>query len=178
VGPVHGVRAGKRARTRHPPRVWSERGISAAATPATRSCRPIEVERGRVATTDAEETMTATTPGAADRRQVDPWWRSRVEQRDLPPDVAALLTVARQLRGWSVRTAAQQVGCSPTHLGRLERGERVPSVALAWDLAAVLQLGRRDAERLVSVAAPYAGRSSPLRTGVNPGEMPMGHNLT
>lgn len=154
-----------------------DRGSSAAATPVTRP-RTRRGQRGRVATTDAEETMTATTPGAADRRRIDPWWRSRCEQRHLPADVADLLTDARRRHGWSVRAAAQQVGCSPTHLGRLERGERVPSVALAWDLAAVLQLGTRDAERLVSVAAPYAGRSSPLRTGVDPGQMPMGHNLT
>jgi ribosome-binding protein aMBF1 (putative translation factor) len=81
----------------------------------------------------------------------------------LPQDLAFTIAAARRARGWSCRQAAAEVGISPAHMSRLERGIRCPSVAVAEDLIRVLQLDPEDASRLLTVARPDAGRSHPLR---------------
>ena len=43
---------------------------------------------------------------------------------------ARLLRQVRQQRGESLRSAAQELGVAPSHLSRLERGQKSPSVEL------------------------------------------------
>jgi hypothetical protein len=50
-----------------------------------------------------------------------------------------------------------------THLGALERGQRAPSVAVAHAIIKAYELPEAAAERLLAVARPNAGRSSPHR---------------
>jgi transcriptional regulator with XRE-family HTH domain len=77
----------------------------------------------------------------------------------LPADLAAALRAARQDRGLGLREAARLAGIDPGHLCRIELGERCPSVAVARDLVAALELPPDLAARLLEVARP-AGRSA------------------
>jgi transcriptional regulator with XRE-family HTH domain len=109
-----------------------------------------------------------TADDADPRRPHDPPWRSRTARRSLAPDVAALLAHARWARSWSLLEASRATGVSATHLANLERGRRVPSLAVAEDLIRAYRLPPGFAERLRAVAAPCAGRSSPYRRGWRP----------
>jgi transcriptional regulator with XRE-family HTH domain len=54
-------------------------------------------------------------------------------KRHLDSEIAAGLRVARQQMGWSLRVASRHIGLSLGMLAELERGNRVPSKALAAD---------------------------------------------
>jgi transcriptional regulator with XRE-family HTH domain len=58
-----------------------------------------------------------------------------------------------------LRAAARATGIGPGYLSLLEKGQRCPSVAVARDLVAALELGTDLADRLFEVARPDAGRS-------------------
>lgn len=98
----------------------------------------------------------------------DPWWRSRHNHRDLPRDVADSLARARRTRGWTLREAGNRLGIAHSMIAHLEHAERRPSVALAELLVRGYRLSGREADRLFEVARPWAGRSSPYRTGLFP----------
>jgi transcriptional regulator with XRE-family HTH domain len=76
-----------------------------------------------------------------------------------------MLADARARLGWPVAVAARQVGISDRMLRYLERGERVPSTAVAEDIISGLGLDEIDADLLRSVALPDVGRASPFRGG-------------
>lgn len=57
----------------------------------------------------------------SESRVTDPWWRERVAHRSLPQDVAQLLVAARKRRGWSIRRAAREIGCSDGSVGWRQR---------------------------------------------------------
>jgi DNA-binding XRE family transcriptional regulator len=78
-------------------------------------------------------------------------------RRELPPELAAMLAVARRDRGWSLREAARRAGVTPGTIVHLEKGRRAPSIIVAEDLIAAYRLPHADAERLRSAAVP-AGR--------------------
>lgn len=102
-------------------------------------------------------------PETDPRRPWDPPWYSRTAHRHLPDDLAVALRGARCARGWSLTTAAEVTGVSRQMLSHLEHGCRLPSVALAQDLIKTYGLDHRVASRLLEVARPEAGRSSPFR---------------
>lgn len=78
--------------------------------------------------------------------------------RDLPADLAAALRQARTSRGWSLRVAAQQTGASASTLSHLERGDRLPSTAMAELLVDGYRLDRATGARLRTVARSGVGR--------------------
>lgn len=105
------------------------------------------------------------------RRPADPPWRGRVAHRWLPPHLAAALRQARVSRGWTLVQAARHIYVSEAALRHLEKGDRRPSAEMAEELIFGYGLDRVDrdtAAGLRAVAAPYAGRSSPFRTGEVP----------
>lgn len=102
------------------------------------------------------------------RRPGDPPWRDRTASRHLPAELADSLYEARLARGWSLRRAARETGVSVGMLCHLQAGKRLPSAALAEDLIENLALSPEVASALRAVARPYAGRSSPYRSGVYP----------
>lgn len=109
-------------------------------------------------------------PDDADpRRPGDPEWRERVAHRTLPADIVWALQDARHHRGWTQREAAAAVGISLGTVRHLEHGDRLPSVDVAEDLVATLDLPPDVVHHLRAVARPYAGRSSPLRHRYPPG---------
>ena len=65
--------------------------------------------------------------------------------RSVPP-----LRAVRIAQGYSVREAARRAGITPSHLSRVERGERQLSVDALGRLAKVLGLGE-----LAKLLAPY-----------------------
>jgi DNA-binding XRE family transcriptional regulator len=77
----------------------------------------------------------------------------------LPFGLARELRAARRSRGLGLRAAAAKLGVDPGYLSRLERGLRCPSIAVAQDLAAGLDLESDVAGRLFDAARPDAGRS-------------------
>lgn len=95
----------------------------------------------------------------------DPWWRSRHAHRDLPPDVAEVLRLARACHGWTKSEASRRTGVSRRMLTLLERGERYPSMVLAEDLITGYGPSHQLATRLREIALPSVGRSSPYRNG-------------
>lgn len=44
----------------------------------------------------------------------------------------------RRQKNLSARQLAQQVGCSNTFIGQIEKGRQSPSLKLAWDIVAAL----------------------------------------
>jgi transcriptional regulator with XRE-family HTH domain len=99
-------------------------------------------------------------------QQTDPMENTQVQtdgkhpdRHVLPPDLAAALRAARWRRGLSLRQLAQKVGLAPSYLCLLEQGKRCPSVAVAYDLAAALQLDPDVVALLLAVARPDTGRS-------------------
>jgi transcriptional regulator with XRE-family HTH domain len=76
-----------------------------------------------------------------------------------------MLARRRDELGWSKSEAERRTGVSRRMITLLERGERVPSTALADDLAEGYGLAPADSFLLFSVALPNVGRDSPYRTG-------------
>ena len=81
-------------------------------------------------------------------------------RHELPAGLAAALRAARLERGLTLRVAAFRAGIAPAYLSQLETGKRCPSVAVAHDLAQLLELEADIATHLITVARPDAGRSS------------------
>lgn len=77
----------------------------------------------------------------------------------LTPDLAASLREWRHRRGLPLRAVAARARISEGYLSRLERAQRAPSVAVAWELVAVLDLDDAEQGRLLA-QAQLAGRSS------------------
>jgi transcriptional regulator with XRE-family HTH domain len=82
-------------------------------------------------------------------------------RRQLPADLGQAIRSARLARGWTIVDAARYIGMSRSMLGSLEHGRKLPSAALAADIAAVLELDPDTADRLAEVAVPDRGRSRP-----------------
>ncbi|MGH3785490.1 MAG: helix-turn-helix domain-containing protein [Pseudonocardiaceae bacterium] len=99
------------------------------------------------------------------RRSQDPSWRQRTAYRDLPAHLAAALRSARLSKGWSLRVPSRHTEASDQMISHLEAGHRRPSVSVAADLIAAYGLDAVTSQRLLSVARPLAGRSSPYRRG-------------
>lgn len=78
--------------------------------------------------------------------------------RELPADLAAARRQARTSRSWSLRVAAQQTGASESALWHLERGDRLPSTAMAELLVDGYRLDEATTGRLRTVAQPGVGR--------------------
>lgn len=74
-----------------------------------------------------------------------------------------MLRAARERAGLGQREAARLAGVSQGHLWLLEAGQRVPSVAVAEQLAAVVALTVEELEQLRATAVDDAGRSNPAR---------------
>jgi hypothetical protein len=112
-------------------------------------------------------------PGADEsdpRRPGDPPWRQRTARRTSTPEAMAALRNARLRRGWSLTRAAEETGVSRPHLSLLERGLRRPSETVAEIIAAGYRMTPLEADALAEIAVPWAGRDSPFRTGVEPGD--------
>ena len=77
---------------------------------------------------------------------------------------------ARLRRGWSLTRAAEETGVSRPHLSLLERGLRRPSESVAEDIITAYRMTPDEADAVSAIAVPLAGRDSPYRTGVAPGE--------
>jgi hypothetical protein len=107
---------------------------------------------------------------ASPRRPGDPPWRSRIARRTSTPEAMAAFRDARLRRGWSLTRAAAETGVSRPHLSLLERGLRRPSESVAEDLISAYNMTGAEADAVSEVAVPWAGRDSPYRTGVTPGE--------
>jgi DNA-binding XRE family transcriptional regulator len=76
-----------------------------------------------------------------------------------------MLAAARREHGWSIRQAAQRVGCTPGCIVHWEAGRRAPSAFYAAKLIQAFDLGTADADALWAEAVPDAGMSSPWREG-------------
>lgn len=72
-----------------------------------------------------------------------------------PRAFAGLLQQYRARIGLTHSDIARATGFCPSHIGRLERGERFPARPTAERIVAVLELDELDAARLL-VAAGYA----------------------
>lgn len=77
----------------------------------------------------------------------------------LPPDVARGLRAARRRCGMTRAEVAEKVGIGAHYVGRLERGERRPSRAVAQALIHVLRIPYDQATELIRASAVHAGRS-------------------
>jgi transcriptional regulator with XRE-family HTH domain len=77
--------------------------------------------------------------------------------------MAYKLAMARATRRWTLKESAQRCGCSISTIWNLENGQRVPSVALAGDIARAYSLSQEDTITLMSEAVTNAGRSKPGR---------------
>jgi Helix-turn-helix len=112
-------------------------------------------------------------PGADEadpRRPGDPPWRGRTARRTSTPAAMAALRDARLRRGWSISRAAEETGISRPHLSLLERGLRRPSESVAQDIIDGYRMTPFEAGALSEIAVAWAGRDSPFRTGVEPGD--------
>jgi transcriptional regulator with XRE-family HTH domain len=88
-----------------------------------------------------------------------PCWDYSRARRVLLPDTAAMLAAERHKRGWSLRQAGRAIGCSYETVRLLELRRRVPSVALALEIAGAYELGAKESVRLFREAADNAGYS-------------------
>lgn len=91
------------------------------------------------------------------------------ERRTLPAELGALLRGARERAGLSVRQAALKASVSFGYLANLEAGTRCPSLRVAEQIAAALQLGDGEREQLLGAAVTDAGRNSPWHAAQQPG---------
>jgi transcriptional regulator with XRE-family HTH domain len=83
------------------------------------------------------------------------------ERRELSREVAYTLAMARVRRGWTLKQAGERIGCSISSVHAYENGVRVPSVALAGDIARAYSLSQEDTIALMAEAVSNAGRSKP-----------------
>lgn len=104
------------------------------------------------------------------RRPGDPPWRGRTARRTSTPAAMRAFRDARLRRGWSLTRAAEETGVSRPHLSLLERGLRRPSESVAEDIITAYRMTPDEADAVSAIAVPLAGRDSPYRTGVAPGE--------
>lgn len=81
--------------------------------------------------------------------------------------IAQRLLEARRQRGWTLAEAAEANGVSVTHLSRLERGERQPSVGVLIQLARSygLPLGQLVGEEPQAVCHVFRGGETPVHDG-------------
>jgi transcriptional regulator with XRE-family HTH domain len=82
----------------------------------------------------------------------------------LTPDLASALRRWRLRAGLTQRRLADRASCHRSTVTNLEAGRRAPSIALAVQLARVLNLNSVEYHRLLREAV-RAGRSSPWVTG-------------
>jgi DNA-binding XRE family transcriptional regulator len=104
------------------------------------------------------------------RRPGDPPWRGRIAHRTSTPEAVAAFRNARRRRGWTLTRAAAETGVSRPHLSLLERGLRRPSESVAEAVITGYRMTDAEADAVSEIAVPWAGRDSPYRTGVAPGE--------
>jgi hypothetical protein len=104
------------------------------------------------------------------RRPGDPPWRGRTARRSSSPEATRAFRDARLRRGWSLTRAAKETGVSRPHLSLLERGLRRPSESVAEAIITGYRMTPDEADAVSAIAVPWAGRDSPHRTGVAPGE--------
>lgn len=86
----------------------------------------------------------------------------------LSPPLAAALASARLSASLSMREVGRRLSTSHATISRLEHGQRRPSVALARQLADVLDLDDDALTALIAASATAAGRSRPRRTHHTP----------
>ncbi|WP_190814542.1 helix-turn-helix domain-containing protein [Saccharopolyspora pogona] len=81
--------------------------------------------------------------------------------------IAQRLLEARHRRGWTLAEAAEANGVSVTHLSRLERGERQPSIGVLIQLARSygLPLGQLVGEEPQTACHVFRGDEAPLHDG-------------
>lgn len=85
------------------------------------------------------------------------------ERRELSRPVAHKLAMARHVRQWTLREAGERIGCSISSVHAYENGARVPSVAIAGNMARVYELDRESTIALLSQAVAHAGRKRPAK---------------
>jgi transcriptional regulator with XRE-family HTH domain len=85
------------------------------------------------------------------------------ERGQLSRQMAHKLAMARAFRNWTLKQAAERIGCSISSVHAYENGYRVPSVALAGDIARAYRLDQEDTIALMSEAVTNAGRDKPSR---------------
>jgi len=94
---------------------------------------------------------------------------SETRVREWPPrrlvtlEVAEMLAAARRNRGWSLRRAAREIGCTPGTVVHLEKRRRAPSTVLAGNIIDAYDLDDAQADMLLAEAVDNAGRSSPYK---------------
>lgn len=86
-------------------------------------------------------------------------WNYARARRALLPDTANMLARARRKRGWSLRQAGRAIGISYESVRLMELRRRVPSVAVALEIARAYELSPGDSVRLFREAADGAGYS-------------------
>lgn len=84
-------------------------------------------------------------------------------RRVVTPQTAGMLA-ARRNRGWSLRRAAREIGCSFGTVAHLEKGRRAPSLTTAYAIIDAYGLGHRQAQQLLDDAVDDAGKSSPYKS--------------
>lgn len=85
------------------------------------------------------------------------------ERRELSRPVAHKLAMARHTRQWTLARSAAEIGCSISSVHAYENGARVPSVAIAGNMARVYELDRESTIALLSEAVAHAGRKRPAK---------------
>ena len=104
------------------------------------------------------------------RRPGDPPWRGRTARRTSTPEAMRAFRDARLRRGWTLTRAAEETKVSRPHLSLLERGLRRPSESVAESIIRSYSMTPAEAEAVEFIAVPWAGKDSPYRTGVEPGD--------
>lgn len=105
------------------------------------------------------------------RRPGDPPWRGRTARRTSTPEAMHAFRNARLRRGWSLTRAAEETKVSRPHLSLLERGLRRPSESVAESIIRAYSMTAAEADAVEFIAVPWAGKDSPYRTGVEPGDL-------
>jgi transcriptional regulator with XRE-family HTH domain len=80
----------------------------------------------------------------------------------LPPELRQKLREARLAKGLGFKRLARRAGVDRAHLSRVERGLRMPSVAVAELVAKALELDAATTAWLVYEAKADVGRSGKL----------------
>lgn len=78
--------------------------------------------------------------------------------RNLVPGFAAMVTAAREAKGWSIRELAREAGMSPTGISSIERETRAPSLDVAAKIAAALDIWAWLHDPATQVAMPPAAK--------------------
>lgn len=83
---------------------------------------------------------------------------SEPTKRDLVPGFAAMVTAAREARGWSMGELARQAGLSVNTISAIEREFRAPSLRVAAAMAKALDLWAWLHEPAKKVVPPKKGK--------------------